>query len=566
MHLYLRFVRIALALAISGLGWLAATAQADTYTLGPYPGGSISIPATGKGAPYPSGFGLGSAGGKLAGMTAQVNLTHSFVSDIDLMLVSPQGQGVMLMSDNCLNQSVSGMVLTFSDAAASTLPDTATCASGTYKPSNRTTEIPDTFPDAVTDDPAATLSVFNGIDPTGFWRMYAIDDNSGDSGSISNWSLTFEIEPAEIQIPESGTSGTAGPYPSTKTFETPPGQVISDLQLNLNGFGHESPEDVHAMLADDKGHAVELFADACGSSPLYDIKWTFGDSFPYLAGDSGTCSGGEVQPAGTIGGFAWPAPAPAPEPGNFSDVFGGREGGKWHLYVVDDKEGDFGYINGWNLGMTTRQGIETGFAPVKVPATEGKTASMYIFREGPTPRGPATVKLTPVSGSAKSGKDFRLRSSTLRFGPQILGLKIAVPVVDDGVAEKAEKFKVTLSGPDGDATLRSNASTATVTIAASSNATLKTGKLTLDRKKGSGSLAVRISSPGRVTVSGAGIRPASVRRDKPGRLKLPVRASGKSARDLKRSGKVAVKARVSYRTTGGRKITRIVPVTLKLNR
>ena len=275
-------------------GTVAATAQADTYTLGPYPGGSISIPATGKGAPYPSGFGLGSAGGKLAGMTAQVNLTHSFVSDIDLMLVSPQGQGVMLMSDNCLNQSVSGMVLTFRDAAASTLPDTATCASGTYKPSNRTTEIPDTFPDAVTDDPAATLSVFNGIDPTGFWRMYAIDDNSGDSGSISNWSLTFEIEPAEIQIPESGTSGTAGPYPSTKTFETPPGQVISDLQLNLNGFGHESPEDVHAMLADDKGHAVELFADACGSSPLYDIKWTFGDSFPYLAGDSGAFVTGQV--------------------------------------------------------------------------------------------------------------------------------------------------------------------------------------------------------------------------------------------------------------------------------
>jgi len=491
-------------------------------------------------------------------------VSHTFGADIDLMLVSPQGQGVMLMSDNCGSQTLSAVTFTFSDAAASTLPAGATCSTGTYKPSNNATEIPDNFPDAVTNDPASNLSVFNGTDPTGFWTLYAIDDNGGDAGTINSWEPDFEIEPAEVHIPEFGTSGTAGPYPSTKTFETPPGQVISDLQLTIDGFGHEVPEDVHAMLADDQGHAVELFANACGNSPLYGINWTFGDPFPYLAGDGDTCNGGEVQPAGTVGDFEWPAPAPAPDPGNFSDVFGGRPGGKWHLYVVDDNDGGFGYINGWSLNLTTRPGIETGFDRLAIPAKEGQPAFVYIFREGPTPRGPATVKLTPVAGSARAGKDFRSNPIPLEFGSQVLGVKIGIPVIDDGVAEKAEKFKVTLSDPEGDATIKSNAASTTVTIAASRNATLKLGRVSLNRKKGTGSMAARISSPGTVTVAGKGVRRATIKSQKAGKITLPIRAAGKTEGNLKRTGSATVKARVTYRTLGGRKVTRSRAVNLRL--
>ena len=61
------------------------------------------------------------------------NISHPFPDDIDIVLVGPNGQGVLLMSDVGNADALSGVTLTLDDSAASSLPDAGAIASGTYK-------------------------------------------------------------------------------------------------------------------------------------------------------------------------------------------------------------------------------------------------------------------------------------------------------------------------------------------------------------------------------------------------------------------------------------------------
>ncbi|MCB0860263.1 MAG: hypothetical protein KDB54_06370 [Solirubrobacterales bacterium] len=544
---------------------LLIAAPASAYVLGPYPGNPITIPNSGSGSPYPSTLSLGSVIGKLDSMTAQVNVSHEFAGDIDLLLVSPQGVGVMLMSDTCGSQTISSMSFTFSDSAASMLPETATCTSGTYKPTDYVSSTQDTFPSPAPSSYSPTLSAYKGIDPTGNWSLFVVDDAAGDTGAINSWSLTFDVSPAEIKVPEFGTSGKAEPYPSTRTVNTPPGRVISDLKLNIQGFGHSSPGDVDMLLADDKGNAAVVMSDSCGSDPFYGRNWTFGDPFVDALGESGPCPDGNYQTTDylTAPDDQWPAPAPAPQFGNFSDVFGGLEGGVWSLYVVDDSEGNYGYINGWNLELETRPATPVGFSSPTATVAEGRRGFVFLGRDGPTPYGPGEVTLGARSGSARADSDFRFRGSTLEFGRDYLGTRIGLDPIDDGIAEKAEKFQLVLSNPQGDAALSDATSSITVSIPASKNATLKLGRLGLNRKKGTGTLTARVSSPGRVSVSGKGLVRSTKKLTSAGKVVLPLKATGKAKRTLRKTGQVTMKAKVTYRTLGGRKVTRTRSFSLK---
>src|SRR5204863_4832230 len=107
------------------------------------------------------------------------------------LLVGPGGQKVLLMSDAGGSTGISNVTLTFDDAAASKLPDSAGITSGTYRPTDFATG--DTFPSPAPAGPYGTaLSVFNGLNPNGTWSLYVLDDEAGDSGSIAGgWSLKF---------------------------------------------------------------------------------------------------------------------------------------------------------------------------------------------------------------------------------------------------------------------------------------------------------------------------------------------------------------------------------------
>jgi subtilisin-like proprotein convertase family protein len=179
--------------------------------------GSINIPDVGTASPYPSTISVSGINGAIGKLTVTVNnLSHSLKSDLDMMLVGPNGQSVILMSDVSPNLST----ITFDDAGEPLVPtprpkppangnsvgNTNVSAtptdSRTYQPTNKDSN--DKFPNLPPVSGVGTsLSIFNGSSPNGTWKLYVVDDAGRDSGRIAGgWRLTIRVDP---------TVGTAPP-------------------------------------------------------------------------------------------------------------------------------------------------------------------------------------------------------------------------------------------------------------------------------------------------------------------------------------------------------------------
>ena len=151
----------------------------------------------GKGSPYPSAINITGVVGTITSVTAQLNgLTHPYPADLDFLLVGPNGQTVMLMSDAGGSHSVSNINLTFSDNAGSNLTSSQ-IGSGTFKPTNLTGDS-DAFPSPAPAQPyGSTLSAFNTTTPNGSWNLFVLDEYFSGSGSLgSGWALTIAAQPS----------------------------------------------------------------------------------------------------------------------------------------------------------------------------------------------------------------------------------------------------------------------------------------------------------------------------------------------------------------------------------
>lgn len=161
---------------------------------------STPIEATETGAfapfaasPYPSAITVAGVAGPISKVTVTLrNLTHAFVSDLDILLIGPAGQKAMLMSDAGGNGPVSSVTLTFDDAAPP-IPDAGPLTSGVFGPRDYGGLPPDEFPAPVPIGPFPTaLAAFNGVNPNGVWSLYVVDDLGGDQGRIAGgWSLNL---------------------------------------------------------------------------------------------------------------------------------------------------------------------------------------------------------------------------------------------------------------------------------------------------------------------------------------------------------------------------------------
>ena len=152
--------------------------------------GGLIIPSSGPAAPYPSVLNVTGLTGLVSKVVVNITgLTHSFPDDIDMILVNPTGQKVILMSDVGGAHSITNVNLTIADAASASLPDVNQIVSGTYKPTDF--EPGDVFPGLSGPPSGPTLASLNGFPPNGNWSLYIVDDTAGDSGSISNWTLSL---------------------------------------------------------------------------------------------------------------------------------------------------------------------------------------------------------------------------------------------------------------------------------------------------------------------------------------------------------------------------------------
>jgi uncharacterized repeat protein (TIGR01451 family) len=175
----------------SDLGTVAFSFGSGVATNG-FNSAAVTIPDHGMGNPYPSTINVSGVIGRVSNVTLGLNgLTHSFPHDVNVLLVSPSGSNVLVMSHTGGAYGVTNLDLVFDDAATVSLPNYGLITNGTYKPSSY--EGPVALPGTA---PASSYqSALSGMvwsNPNGAWSLYVFDDKVGDSGYILNgWSLNL---------------------------------------------------------------------------------------------------------------------------------------------------------------------------------------------------------------------------------------------------------------------------------------------------------------------------------------------------------------------------------------
>lgn len=171
-------------------------------------GGTVTIgTSAGPANPYPSNLvvtGLPTTGVTIKSVTLN-GVSHTFPSDLDILLQSPTGGNVILLSDRGGATPISNINLTFDDAAAAIAP--SPLVAGTHRPTN--TAVPDNFPapgpGSISQLNPTLASLGSTSDYNGSWKLFVNDQFSFDGGSITSWSITFNIP-----VPVTWTAGAGG--------------------------------------------------------------------------------------------------------------------------------------------------------------------------------------------------------------------------------------------------------------------------------------------------------------------------------------------------------------------
>jgi subtilisin-like proprotein convertase family protein len=159
---------------------------------------AIQIPDSGQATPYPSEIEVsGLNRGKIRDVNLSLNsFSHTHPDDVDVLLVGPQGQNAIVMSDAGGGTNVSNITLTLDQEAASALPNNNQLQSGRYEPNNYGPDGDDAFPaPAPAPRGGSSLSIFDGTQPNGTWQLFVVDDAAVDIGEIAGgWTLTIKAK------------------------------------------------------------------------------------------------------------------------------------------------------------------------------------------------------------------------------------------------------------------------------------------------------------------------------------------------------------------------------------
>jgi subtilisin-like proprotein convertase family protein len=164
----------------------------------------ITIPLVGTASPYPAIINVSGLSGPITDLNVTINgLTHTFINDVGALLVGPGGQSVVLFDGVGGAAAVTNVNLVLDDQAAASIPF-GPFSSGTFKPTNFITNPADVFPPPAPGGPyGALLSVFNGTNGNGQWRLFINDFSAPDGGSIAGGfglQITIVPEPASILL------------------------------------------------------------------------------------------------------------------------------------------------------------------------------------------------------------------------------------------------------------------------------------------------------------------------------------------------------------------------------
>jgi subtilisin-like proprotein convertase family protein len=163
----------------------------------------ITINDFGPATPYPATIVVSGLTTAILDLNVAINgLTHTFPSDIGILLVGPGGQKVVLMDGAGGFNPINNVNLLFNDEAPSGLPSSGPLVSGSFKPTDFFPT--DTYnPPALAAGPyASQLSVFDNQLVNGTWSLFVRDFSSGDSGLIAaGFGLRIETpEPSTFML------------------------------------------------------------------------------------------------------------------------------------------------------------------------------------------------------------------------------------------------------------------------------------------------------------------------------------------------------------------------------
>jgi DNA-binding beta-propeller fold protein YncE len=104
---------------------------------------------------------------------------------------------------------------------------------------------------------------------------------------------------------------------------------------------------------------------------------------------------------------------------------------------------------------------------------------------------------------------------------------------------------------------------APIIAAAKPSNKIKFGKLTLNKKKGTATLVVKVPGPGSLVLKGKGLKKVKRVAKKASSVKFPVALAGKAKKKLNKAGKAKVKAKLTFSPTGGTPLVTPKSLTLK---
>jgi Ca2+-binding RTX toxin-like protein len=190
--------------------------------------GVTALPASA--ADFTSGAAIALPNGSAAGVTKSINVagllpnttdvnvrlngvTHGNADDIDVVIEHPDGTKVMLMSDARGTDNIANANLTFNSSVNFFFPPIQTLSnsqtgnnvgSGSYRPADfdtGTASAPEAVAPFTDGTTGTTLSVFNGKNPNGTWKLHAADDLAGANTGSLGGGFTLQIQAAEPGTP-----------------------------------------------------------------------------------------------------------------------------------------------------------------------------------------------------------------------------------------------------------------------------------------------------------------------------------------------------------------------------
>jgi subtilisin-like proprotein convertase family protein len=160
-------------------------------------------------------------GSTITDVNVTINMEHTFVGDLQITLIAPNGQRVLLFANRGGDgDNFQGTV--FDDSAMLAIGDPMATAPyiGSFRPEQ-------------------PLSLLNGLDTAGTWTLEIVDLFDQDSGRLLDWSLAFQPAadlPAQSRVGvDQNANGFAGEAADVFNLTKLNGAVIDRVPLSIPG-------------------------------------------------------------------------------------------------------------------------------------------------------------------------------------------------------------------------------------------------------------------------------------------------------------------------------------------